>query len=234
MSLSACHSLRIPALDCPLTGTARESHELGFRHVLRLLRAGRAATTGAIAPVADIPAYIKPILRRDSDSEPGSSSSAAPLRRRGRRSRNRAGLAQLAGRLPRLGLGDHPVEPGHELRVGLAPWVAGETPRSSPRAIRASATPARCAMNSQVTSCSASEVAAMIEGLLRHLTDRGDRPEVHRHPRRLRCRVRVRPPARLPAAAPAEEHRLSPPVHACRRAGPGLAATGRRAVGPAH
>ena len=56
-------------------------------------------------------------------------------------------------------------------------------------------------------------------GPLRHLTSAENRAAVHRHPRRLGGRIRLRPPARLPAAAPAEEHRLRPPVHARGRQG---------------
>ena len=63
-------------------------------------------------------------------------------------------------------------------------------------------------IHSQLQSCSASEVAAMLEGLLRHCTDaeiEANYTDTHGASRR---RVRVLPPARLPAAAQVEEHRL--------------------------
>ncbi|WUU94463.1 transposase [Actinoallomurus sp. NBC_01490] len=55
----------------------------------------------------------------------------------------------------------------------------------------------RACIYSQLKSCSSTEVAAMIEGL-------------HRHPRRVRGRVRLHRAAGLQAAAQAEEHRLDP------------------------
>ncbi|MGO9788620.1 MAG: Tn3 family transposase, partial [Solirubrobacteraceae bacterium] len=65
---------------------------------------------------------------------------------------------------------------------------------------------------SQLKSCSASEVAAMIEGLMRHSTNvEIDRNYTDTPWRLCRC-VRVRAPARLPAVAAPQEHRLGAPV----------------------
>ena len=71
----------------------------------------------------------------------------------------------------------------------------------------------RC-IYSQLKTCSSSEVAAMIEGLLRHCADARDRGQLHRYPRRFHRRVRVHASARLQPAAPAEEHRRRPPLPA--------------------
>jgi TnpA family transposase len=60
---------------------------------------------------------------------------------------------------------------------------------------------------SQLKTCSASEVAAMLEGLLRHETTAEIGPQLHRHPRRVDRRLRVLPPPRVPAAAAPEAHR---------------------------
>ena len=79
---------------------------------------------------------------------------------------------------------------------------------------------------SQLKTCSSSEVAAMIEGLLRHCTDRGDRGQLHRHARRVDHRVRVLRAARLPAAAEAEADRRDPALPPRRRTTGALAGTG--------
>jgi TnpA family transposase len=66
---------------------------------------------------------------------------------------------------------------------------------------------------SQLKSCSSSEVAAMIEGLLLHCTDaeiESDYVDTHGDV----GRVRLHRAAELPAAADAEEHRRHPPVPA--------------------
>ena len=65
----------------------------------------------------------------------------------------------------------------------------------------------------------------MIEGLLRHCTDAEIDRQLHRHARRVDRRVRVLPPARLPAAAAAEEHRRRPPLPPRRRRRPARAWT---------
>lgn len=76
---------------------------------------------------------------------------------------------------------------------------------------------------SQLKSCSSSEVAAMIEGLLQQMHRRRDRFELRRHPRCERRRVRLHRTAQLPPVAEAEEHRQHPPVppggHPARLAG---------------
>ena len=57
------------------------------------------------------------------------------------------------------------------------------------------------------------EVAAMLQGLLHHCTDAEHRGQLHRHPRRVRRRVRVLPPPRLPAPPAPEEDRQGAPLY---------------------
>jgi hypothetical protein len=72
----------------------------------------------------------------------------------------------------------------------------------------------RVCVYSQLKTCSSSEVAAMMEGLIRHSDNvpssgiEANYTDTHGVGRR----IRVHPPARLPAAAPAEEHRPVPVV----------------------
>ncbi len=80
--------------------------------------------------------------------------------------------------------------------------------------------PSTC-IYSQLKSSSSSEVAAMIEGLLRHCTHSDDERRIDTNyvdtPRRLGRRVRLDRAPRLPAVAPAEEHPLHPPLPPRRR-----------------
>lgn len=75
---------------------------------------------------------------------------------------------------------------------------------------------------SQLKQCSFSEVAAVIEGLLGHCTDAQIEANYTRHPRHERRRVPFHRTARVPAVAPAEEHRRHPPALP-RRGARGLA-----------
>ena len=77
---------------------------------------------------------------------------------------------------------------------------------------------------SQVTSTTASEVASMIEGLLRHPDQRGDRLPVHRYAWGFDRWFHVRALAGLPTAASVEEHRVREAVPAGGRGGRGVAA----------
>lgn len=58
---------------------------------------------------------------------------------------------------------------------------------------------------SRLKSCSASEVAAMIEGVLRHCTDVEDRPAVHRRGQRAEAAHRRRPVCNVPAGLASRE-----------------------------
>jgi hypothetical protein len=64
--------------------------------------------------------------------------------------------------------------------------------------------------------CSSSEVAATMEGLIRHSADVDSKyhRQLHRHPRRLRRRVRVPPTCSATGCCAVEEHRLGDAVPA--------------------
>ena len=75
---------------------------------------------------------------------------------------------------------------------------------------------------SQLTSCSASEVAAMMEGVLRHFTSADiDRNYVDTHGPRWSGFAFCSPP-RLPAPAPPQEHRRRPPLRTGRHRRPAV------------
>ena len=72
----------------------------------------------------------------------------------------------------------------------------------------------------------------MIEGLLRHCTDAEIDAQLRRHPRRVHRRVRVHRVARLPAAAPVEEHRRDPALPARRHGRGPMPGSGRCSTRP--
>ncbi|TCO55695.1 Tn3 transposase DDE domain-containing protein [Actinocrispum wychmicini] len=74
----------------------------------------------------------------------------------------------------------------------------------------------RVCIYSQIKSCSSSEVASMIQGLLRHCTDAQIEAN-YTDTRRLAGRVRVHRTAGLPTAASVEEHWRDPPLQPRRR-----------------
>ena len=81
---------------------------------------------------------------------------------------------------------------------------------------------------SQLKRCSSSEVAAMIEGVLRHCTEMRDREPVCRQPRPERGGIRVLPAARLRAAAAPEGDRAADAYIFRGRGGRAISQSGSR------